>query len=141
MTYFKSLLFNFLTVFFVNHMIPGVDIIYYTKLPSIEGDIIFAFALGLLNSLIFPVMHFFKFKPSYFKIGFVAFLISFAGYALINLFPLGVNVKTPGAFIWSGLIVWFASYLTNHLELRAYHIRKDMKEKEEKIFREKKEKK
>ena len=56
MTYFKSLLFNFLAVFFANHIIPDVQIDYYTKLPKIEGDLTFSFFLGLINSLIFPLM-------------------------------------------------------------------------------------
>ncbi|HRW58282.1 MAG TPA: phage holin family protein [Chlamydiales bacterium] len=120
MSYFKSLLFNFLCVFFVNHVVPGVEIAYYTKIPNIKGEMIFAFSLGFLNSLIFPLMKLFRLKLSHFKIGMISFLLSFGAYSIINILPLGVKITTPGAFVWSGLIVWFGSYLTNHLEYRDY---------------------
>ena len=120
MTYFKSLLFNFLCVFFVDHVIPGVEISYYTKLPEIKGDLIFSFGLGFLNSLIFPILKYFNLKPSHFKIGFITFIVSFAAYSVVNVLPVGIRVTTAGAYIWASLVVWFGSYLTNHLEFRRY---------------------
>ena len=120
MSYFKSLLFNFLAVFFVDHVIPGIEIAYYTKLPEIKGDLIFSFGVGLLNSLIFPCLRYLKLKPSHFKIGFISFVVSFFSYSIVNILPLGIKVTKAGAFIWAGLIVWFASYLTNHLEFKSY---------------------
>ena len=128
MTYFKSLLFNFLAVFFVNHIIPGIHIDYYTKLPHVEGDLIFSFVLGFINSLIFPLMRFFQFPVTHFKIGFMSFIISFTAYSLVNILPLGIHVRTAGAFLWSGVIVWFCSYLTNHLEMKQFLIKKERQE-------------
>jgi len=120
MTYFKSLLINFLAVFFVNHILPGIEIAYYSKLPDIGGDLIFAFGLGFANSLIFPVMRFLHLSPSHFKIGLVSFAVSFIGYSIVNLLPLGIDVSTPGAYVWGGLLVWCVSYFTNHLEFKIY---------------------
>ena len=105
MSYFKSLLLNFLAVFFANHVIPGLEVAYYTKLPHIEGDLIFSFALGFLNSLVFPVMRIFKIKLSHFKIGLITFFISFGAYSIVNLLPLGIKVKSPSGFIWCGSIL------------------------------------
>lgn len=120
MTYFKSLLFNFLVVFFVNHVIPGVEIGYYSKLPEIKGDFIFAFSVGFLASLVFPVLKVLPIKPSHFKIGLITFFISFGAYSIVNILPLDIHIAHRGAYIWSSLIVWFCCYLTNHLEYRAY---------------------
>jgi len=120
MTYFKSLIINFLTVFFVNHVIPNVEISYYSKLPHIGGDLIFAFSVGFLNSLIYPAIVFLKIKPSHFKVGLSSFIISFASYSIVNILPVGIRITSPGAYIWTSLIVWFVSYLTNHLELKRY---------------------
>ncbi len=120
MTYFKSLLINCLVVFFVNHVIPGLEIAYYTKLPHVGGELIFAFGLGFLNSLIFPVLYFFQFSPSHFKIGLISGVVSFGAYSIVNLLPVGIRITTGGAYIWSSLIVWFVSYLTNHLEYKRY---------------------
>ncbi|PIS01191.1 MAG: hypothetical protein COT84_03790 [Chlamydiae bacterium CG10_big_fil_rev_8_21_14_0_10_35_9] len=126
MTYFKSLFFNFLTVFFVNHILPGIEIDYYSKLPQIKGDLIFAFSLGFLNSLVYPICRFLYPKATPFKIGMFSFIFSFGAYSIINIIPLGIHVMTPGAFVWSGLIVWFASYLTNYLEFKRYQKLKEL---------------
>lgn len=136
MTYFKSLFFNFLIVFFVNHILPGIEIDYYTKLPQIQGDLIYAFSLGFINSLIYPILKIFVKNPSYFKIGLVSFIINFGAYSIVNLLPLGIRVTTPGAYIWSGLVVWFGSYLTNHLELRHYQRVKELEEEVQKRLEE-----
>lgn len=131
MTYFKSLFFNFLAVFFANHIIPGLKIEYYTKLPHIEGDLIFAFSVGFLNSLIYPIMRLFS-NESHFRIGLASFIISVGSYSIVNLLPIGVHVTTASAFVWCSLVVWFCSYLTNHLELRRYLREKELKEAIEK---------
>lgn len=130
MTFFKSLIINFLTVFFVNHVIPEVEIDYYSKLPHIGGDIIFAFSVGLLNSLIYPVIVLFKIKPTHFKVGLTSFFISFGAYSIVNILPVGVKITSAGGFIWTSLVVWFMAYLTNHLELRHYIKEKEKEEKD-----------
>ncbi len=140
MTYLKSLLTNILTVFFVNHLIPGIDNPYYTKLPQIEGGLIFAACVGFVNSMIYPFMRLFRVPPSHVKLGLSSFIISFAAYSIVNLLPLGVKVTTAKAFLWSGVIVWAVSYFTNHLEFARY--RKQLEEKgAKKEDAEKKEKK
>ncbi|NGX28770.1 MAG: hypothetical protein K940chlam1_00957 [Candidatus Anoxychlamydiales bacterium] len=131
MTYFKSLIINFLTVFFVNHVIPNVEMDYYSKLPHIGGDLIFAFSLGFLNSLIYPAIILFKVKPTHFKVGLASFLISFGGYSIVNILPVGIKITAPGAYIWTSVVVWFVAYLTNHLELKRY-----IKEKEKENHKE-----
>lgn len=120
MTYLKSLLINFLTVFFVDHLVPGIDIPYYTKLPHVEGGLIFAAAVGFVNSLIFPMMRLFRASPSHVKIGLTSFIISFAAYSIVNLLPLEIKVTTIKAYFWCGAIVWLMSYFTNHLEYSHY---------------------
>ena len=128
MTYFKSLLTNFLAVFFVDHIIPGIDIAYYSKLPHIGGDLIFSFGVGFLNSLIFPVLKHFTTKPTHFKIGIISLIISFLSYSLVNILPVDIKVTSAGGYIWSILIIWGVSYFTNHLEFRKYL--KDLDKKE-----------
>ena len=136
MTYFKSLFFNFLIVFFVNHILPGIEIDYYTKLPEIKGDLIFAASLGFLNSLIFPILRAFHTKPTHFKIGLISFIISFGAYSIVNILPLGIHISTAGAYVWAGVVVWAGSYLTNHLELRHYQRLKELEEEVQKRLKE-----
>ncbi|NGX56004.1 MAG: hypothetical protein K1060chlam5_00238 [Candidatus Anoxychlamydiales bacterium] len=131
MTYFKSLIINFLTVFFVNHVVPGVEIDYYSKLPEIGGELIFSFSIGFILSLIYPIIILFKIKPTHFKVGLASFLISFIAYSIVNLLPVGIKVTSASAYIWTSLIVWFMGYFTNHIELRRYVKEKERKQKEE----------
>lgn len=134
MTYLKSLFLNFLTVFFADHIIPGIQIEYYTKLPHIGGDIIFAASIGFLNSLIFPILRLVT-DPSHFKIGLISFIISFGAYSIVNLLPIGVHLDTAGAYLWCGGVVWFVSYLTNHMEYRRWareqEFKRQLEEQEE----------
>ena len=128
-TYFRSLVFNFLVVFFVNHVIPGITMAEYTKLPHIKGEFIFSFAMGLLLSLVYPVLHRFHLKPSYFKIGVITLAISVIGYGIVSFLPLGIQVSKFGTYIWCVLIVWFFSYMTNYFPCKQYLSEK--KEQEE----------
>jgi uncharacterized membrane protein YvlD (DUF360 family) len=120
MFYLKSLLTNFLTVFFANHILPGMQIAYYSRLPKIEGDLIFALGLGLISSLVFPVMRLFRVKTSHLKIGLITFVISFVAYSIVNLLPLGIKVVSTIGYLSCSIVVWLVSYLTNHLAYRHY---------------------
>ncbi|OGN61266.1 MAG: hypothetical protein A3F40_02940 [Chlamydiae bacterium RIFCSPHIGHO2_12_FULL_27_8] len=120
MTYIKSLLINCLTVFFVNQVIPDVAIDYYSKLPKIGGDIIFSFGLGFIGSLIFPFIILFKIKPSHFKVGLSAFVISYFAYSIVNLLPVGIKVSSAKGYLIASSVVWLMFYFTNHLELKRY---------------------
>ncbi len=118
MTYFKSLFFNFLAIFFVNHMIPGIDILHPTKLPNIQGDLIFAFSLGLLLSLIFPFFKLFRLHPDLLKIGVASFCISFVSYAVLNFLPVEIKVQSFSGYFWGAFVVFSSSFLTNFLECK-----------------------
>jgi len=130
MTYLKSLLINFLTVFFANYLLPGIEMTRHTKLPHVEGALIFAAAVGLVNSLIVPFLSFLKIPPSHFKIGLTSFVISFGAYALVNLLPLGIKVESAKGFFWAAGVVWAVSFFTNYLAFR-----KHLKALEDKLAR------
>lgn len=129
MSYIKSLIINFLTVFFADHILPGMHIDYYSRLPRIEGDVIFAAALGFLSSLIFPILRIFHLRPSHIKIGLITFALSFFAYSIVNLLPVGVKVESASGYLLCSLVVWLVSYLTNHLEFRQYIKKQEEKEK------------
>lgn len=120
MTYFKSLIINFLTVFFVNHVIPDIQINSVSKLPHIGGDLIFAFSLGFIISLIFPFFIIFKIRPTHFKIGVATLILSVGSYLLLSFMPLGIKILSIGAYVWASLIVWFMAYTTSYLEIKSH---------------------
>lgn len=117
MTYLKCLFFNFLIVFFVNHVVPGIEPGEH-KLPQIGPDLIFAFALGLLNSLIYPILKVIPPGVTLSRIILAAIVINFVAYALMKFAPLGINVTSMEGFLIAACVVAVGSILTNYLELK-----------------------
>lgn len=117
MSYLKSLFFNFLTVFFANHILPGIQVVSQTKLPHLGADLPFAFALGLLNSLIYPVMKLIKVRISLLRIAMVALLLNLVVYAIVKFFPIGIDLTMEG-YLFAAVVVSLGSFLTNYLEMK-----------------------
>ncbi|MBI5272836.1 MAG: phage holin family protein [Chlamydiia bacterium] len=117
MYYLKMLFFNFLIVFFANHILPGIDVANQTKLPHIGGDLIFAFVLGLLNSLIFLGLKILD-KVSVLRIGILSLVISFVSYAILKILPLGIHITNVKGYFLASILVAAGSFLTNFLEMK-----------------------
>ncbi|MES2273312.1 MAG: phage holin family protein [Chlamydiota bacterium] len=118
MHYLKSLFFNFLTVFFANHILPGIDVVNQTKLPHLGGDLIFAFALGILNTLIYPVLRLVDHSASALKIGLIALILNFASYAILKLLPIGIQITTIEGYLLASVVVAIGSFVTNYLDMK-----------------------
>lgn len=118
MHYIKSLFFNFLVVFFADHVLPGIEVMDQTKLPHFGGDLLFAIALGFLNSLIFPFLKIIHRHLTAVKVAMIALVLNFAAYALLKVLPVGIQVMTVAGYIWAAIVVSLGSFLTNYLELR-----------------------
>jgi len=120
MTYLRSLFLNFLVVFFVNDIIPGIHIQYFESVPNIGADILFAGIVGVLNSLVFPFLRAADLNPTFIKIAVISFIISFSSYIFIGIVPFGVKADTVGAVIFAGILVWAMAIFTNYLEMKHY---------------------
>jgi uncharacterized membrane protein YvlD (DUF360 family) len=120
MNYLKSLLFNFLIVFFSNHLIPGIDVVVQKKLPHLGGDLLFAVGLGLLNSLIYPMLKVLNRKSSMTAhIAIFSITLNFGAYALLKLLPFGIQISSLEGYLFPALAVTIVSFLTNLFEMRA----------------------
>ena len=120
MTYIRSLFLNFLVVFFVNDIIPGIHIQYFEHVPNIGADLLFAAIVGILNSLIFPFLRIADLKPTLMKIVIIAFVISFTSYIIIAFVPFGVQATSFGGVVFAGILVWAMAVFTNYLEMKHY---------------------
>lgn len=118
MNYLKNLAINFLVVFFSDHILPGIEVSNQTKLPHLGGDLIFAFILGLLNSLIYTALRMIHGHASGLKIAIVCLILNFAAYAIVKLIPIGVHVLTVEGYVLASAIVAISSFLTNFFEMR-----------------------
>ena len=120
MSYLRSLFFNFLAVFFVDRVSPGVQIAYFEQVPDIGADILFSALVGFFNASILPVLMILELKPNDLKLAILTFIVSYTAFIVISFAPFGIQVTSPlGVFI-GGTIVWAAAFFTNHLELRHY---------------------
>jgi uncharacterized membrane protein YvlD (DUF360 family) len=119
MTYLKSLFFNFLAVFFASHILAGIEVSNPTKLPHVGADVLFALSLGLLNSLIVPVLKAVDRVPHVTKIALFSLAFAFGSYAVLKFFPIGIEVATINGYLIASFLVACASFLTNYLEMRS----------------------
>jgi uncharacterized membrane protein YvlD (DUF360 family) len=117
MYYLNAFLFNFFIVFFVSHILPGIDIVNQTKLPHIGGDFIFAICLGFINSLIYPLLKVFN-QVSILKIAGLSLVINFVSYAILKLLPIGIHVTSFIGYFSAAILVSFGVFLTNLLEMK-----------------------
>jgi len=122
MNYLKSLFFNFLIVFFANHLLPGIDVVMQKKLPDVGGDLLFAIGLGLLNSLICPVLKLINKRSSVIlQLVLTILVLNFTAYALLKLLPFGIRISTWEGYFFPAMIVSIVSFVTNFLEIRRHH--------------------
>lgn len=121
MKYLKGLLFYVLIVFFVNYLLPGMDVVHQTKIPHIGGDVIFAVGLGFLNSLIFPFLKMIDGNVGLLRVSIGTLVLNFAAYALLKLLPLGVFVLNVEGYFIASLAVSIGSILLSYSHMRQAH--------------------
>lgn len=119
MIYLKSLVINFLIIFFANHILPGINVINQTKLPHIGGDLIFAVALGFLNMLIFPVLRLILREVNWIKSAILAIILNFVVYAIVKIVPpIGIKITSVQGYVVASLVVAVGSFITNFYEMK-----------------------
>jgi uncharacterized membrane protein YvlD (DUF360 family) len=117
MYYLKTLMFNFFVVFFANHIMPGIDVVNQTKLPHIGGDLIYAIALGFINSLIYPLLKVFN-QATVLKIAGLSLVVNFIAYAILKLLPIGIHVTSFTGYFSAALLVSFGGFILNVFEMK-----------------------
>ncbi len=120
MNYLRSFFLNFLIVFFVDRVMPGVEITSYENVPNIGADILFSLIVGFLNASIFFFLVILEIKITRLNMALIGFVISFGAFLIIAVVPFGVRIVNPWGVILGGGLVWFVSFLTNYLEYKHY---------------------
>lgn len=120
MNYWKGLFFNIFAVYFLNSILPGLEIVNATRLPHVGGDLMFAIVIGLFNSLIYPVMRLVNAKITKARIALIAIVISFVAYAISRFAPVGVEVKSIEGYLIAAVLVAVIGFLTNFLEMKRH---------------------
>lgn len=118
MLYLKHFLTGFFIVFFVNYLLPGVDVISQSKIPHLGGDLLFAAILGLLNSIVYPLLRAFDRNATMIRAAVVLFIVNFLSYALLKLLPFGVYVTSVQGYFTASLAVSVGSILLAYAQFR-----------------------
>lgn len=120
MRYVKSLFICFFIVFFADYLLPGIDVANQTKIPHIRGDLIFSVALGLLNSLVVPLLSLFDGYLTKTRVAIATLILNFAAYALLKLLPLGIFVTTAQGYVSAALVTSVACFILHYLEIKRH---------------------
>jgi hypothetical protein len=120
MNYLRSFFLNFLIVFFIDRVSPGLEIASFEQVPNIGADILFSLILGFLNSSIFFFLALLELTITNLKMAIISFIVSFGGFIAIAIIPFGVRVVDPWGVIIGGTVVWGVAVLTNFLEWKHY---------------------
>jgi len=118
MWYLKGFFFNFLTVFFANHILPGIQVVDQTKLPHLGSDLGYALVLGFLNASIYPIMKLIGKPFSWTRIAVISLILNFVSYALLFLLPIGIHLESFLGYCLASLVVSVGGFLTNFLEMK-----------------------
>lgn len=118
MKYLKALFFSFLIVFFANHVLPGIVVNDITKLPHIGGDLLFSILLGLLNSLIYPILKVLHRPITLSRIGLIALALNFIAYGVVKFLPVGIQITSVEGYLLAALAVSIGSFLLNYYEMK-----------------------
>lgn len=121
MNYIRSLFLNFLIVFFIDRVGPGIAIQNFENVPNIGADILFALVVGFLNASVFFFLALLELTITNLKMAIITFIVSFGAFIIIAIVPFGVRVVNPWGVIIGGLVVWLVALMTNHLEWKHYN--------------------
>ncbi|MDE3056307.1 MAG: hypothetical protein KGI80_06460 [Verrucomicrobiota bacterium] len=89
-----------------------------TKLPHVGGDLLFAFLLGVANTIICSFLHTMRLR-SFYRLFSACLCLNFFAYGLLKWIPLGIQVRTfTGYFLAAGLVT-IGSFLINCFEIQA----------------------
>jgi hypothetical protein len=121
-TFLKSLFLNFLIVFFVNRVIPGIDVVTFEAVPDVIADFFFSLSLGFLNAAAIYLLLLLNCKATFIQMGLLTFIFTFGGFAIMAIFPLGVQIATFGGYFFASLIVWGIAFFSNYLEKLYLHL-------------------
>ncbi len=117
MTYLRSFFLNFLIVFFLARVLPGINIEYFENVPNVGLDILFAGVVGFLNASIFYFWLVLDVKITKLKLAISAIIISFLSFIVIGVFNIGMQADFSGVML-GGIFTSIVSYFTNYLEMK-----------------------
>ena len=116
MTFFRSFSLNFLAIFFVDRVVPGIEITYFEQVPDVGADFLFSIALGFCNAAVFPILSCTEFQISKGKLALITAIVTFGGFGIIAASSFGIQILNAGGFFFGGGLVWLIAFISNYFE-------------------------
>lgn len=91
---------NFLAIFFINYLFPGIEVMKRSKWPELQGEIPFALILGGINAFLYPFLKKFDPKLSLLRMAVASVFLNFFAYALLKILPLEIEIQS-----WMGYLL------------------------------------
>jgi uncharacterized membrane protein YvlD (DUF360 family) len=113
MGFFKSWCFMSLAIFFVNYMMPGIEVTSLTKLPHLGIDFPFAMILGLLNLFIYKLCSLIESCRSFFQIVVSIFVLNLVVYAVLKFSSIGISIVSLEGYLLGTALVSIVSGVLN----------------------------
>ncbi|OAT86717.1 phage holin family protein [Desulfotomaculum copahuensis] len=111
MKWLLNICLNGLALLLVDFLVPGIH------LAGIGPAVLAAFVLGVINTLIRPVLIFFTLPLTVVTLGLFIFVINAVTFTLTAWLVPGFHVYTFSGAFWGALLYSVAGWLINHLVL------------------------
>lgn len=98
---------NVIALFVVMFFVPGI------RVDSIGTALAAAFALGLVNALLRPVLVFLTLPLTIMSLGFFTLIINGALFYLVSKLVDGFHIVSFGAAVWGALLFSVCSFMLN----------------------------
>lgn len=93
----------------VSHILPGLVV------KDTTDAILFGLILGILNSVVRPILTLLTLPITIFTLGLFLLVINVFTFWLASEISYGVHITTFWGAFWGGFIIWIAGVLTNRL--------------------------
>ncbi|HHW44932.1 MAG: phage holin family protein [Thermoanaerobacteraceae bacterium] len=107
MRWLLSLCLNGLALLFIDHLVPGFRIV------GIGPAVLAAFVLGIVNTLVRPVLVFFTLPLTVITLGLFIFVINAITFTITAWLVPGFQVYSFAGAFWGALLTSMAGWLIN----------------------------
>lgn len=107
---------NFLAIFFINYLFPGIEVMKRSKWPELQGEIPFALFLGGINTFLYPLLKKFDPKLSLPRMAVASVFLNFFAYALLKILPLEIELQSWIGYLLAASAASLVSFATQFLQ-------------------------
>lgn len=109
MLFIARIIITAIVILLTFHIIPGLEV------KNDLDAILFGLILGLVNSIVRPVLTLLTLPITFFTLGLFLLVINAFTFWLASEISYGVHISTLSGAVWGGLIILISGIFTNRL--------------------------